>query len=196
MLRTRTRSLRGSAALEFAVSLPFLVTMSVGTFAVGVVIDRNLTVAQLVRHAGNMYGRGVDFSQTQNQDLLLQAATGMGMTATGGNGVIYLSLVVQARPNAAGENRPNADRAVVAHRIVIGAASISASTIASPFGVLPDGEVPNYDNDNITARATLPAGLTLTANERLYIAEVFHTPLDLSLPGFFAPRMLFSQAVF
>ena len=95
LLRARRHN-AGDALVEFAISLPFLVMMAIGTFAVGVNVDRHLTVSQLIRNAGNMYGRGVDFSLSQNQDLLLQAATGMQMTTTGGLGVIYLSTVVLA----------------------------------------------------------------------------------------------------
>jgi len=192
----RHRSNAGSAAMEFAVSLPFLVIMTFGTFAIGAIIDRHLTVTQLVRHAGNMYGRGVDFTQTQNKQVLLQAATGMNMTLTGGQGVIYLSMVVQSPPNGAGENRPNANMPVVAHRVVIGNTTMANSTIAMPTGVASNGEVANCYDDNLTARATLPPGLTLAQNERLYFAEVYHMPAELGFPGIFSPQMLYSRAVF
>jgi hypothetical protein len=187
---------QGSSILEFAISLPFLVLMSVGAFAMGLSIDRHLTVTQLVRHAGNMYGRGVDFSQTQNQQLLLQAATGMNMSLNGGQGVVYLSTVVLAPPNGPGENRPNANLPVVAHRITIGNVNLPNSNIAMPTGVASNGEVAGYDDDNLSARATLPAGLTLVQGERFYFAEVFHTPTDIGFPGIFAPELLYSRAVF
>jgi hypothetical protein len=192
----RSRRSRGNAIIEFAISLPFLVLLSVGVFATGVMLDRHLTVAQLVRHAGNMYGRGIDFSQDRNKQLLLQAATGMNVTVNSGEAVIYLTMVTRARPNGAGENRPNANLAVIAHRIVIGNGSLAPSSIGMPVDIQPDGEVNRYDNDNISARATLPAGLTLAVDEKIYIAEVFHTPVDLGFSGIFAPRLLYSRAMF
>jgi len=192
----RSRKNRGSAVMEFAVSLPFLIAMGVGTFALGAIIDRHLTVTQLVRHAGNMYGRGVDFTQDQNKQVLLQAASGMNMTISGGQGVIYLSLVVQSPPNGPGQNRPNANMAVVAHRVVIGNGPLANSAIAMPTGVASNGEVAGCYDDNVSARATLPPGLTLNANERFYIAEVIHTPKELGFPGIFAPSRLYSRAVF
>jgi len=192
----RRRSNRGNAVVEFAVTLPFLVLISVGVFAIGVILDRHQTVAQVVRHAGNMYGRGIDFTQERNKNLLLQAATGMEITTNGGRGAIYLSMVVKSPPNGLGENRSNANRAVVAHRVVIGKASVANSYIGMPSGVQSSGEVTDAEGENISARATLPPGLTLDPDERLFIAEVFHTPLDLGFTGIFAPRMLYSRAMF
>ena len=188
LLRARRHN-AGDALVEFAISLPFLVMMAIGTFAVGVNVDRHLTVSQLVRNAGNMYGRGVDFSVSQNQDLLLDAATGMQMTTTGGLGVIYLSTVVLA------DSGQNLGLPVVVHRIGIGNPSIFSSSIGTPTTVQANGDVQNPDND-LQARAQMPGGITLTGNERIFVAECYHQPVDLLFPGFFSPAGIYSRAVF
>jgi hypothetical protein len=180
---------RGQAIVEFAISLPFLVLISVGTFALGVVIDRHLTVTQLVRNAGNMYGRGVDFTLTQNKELLLRAADGMEMTVAGGQGVIYLSTVILSQEG------DNTGEAVVSERIVISNANLHDSAIAMPTSVLANGEVVDYDNDG-NALATLPPGVTLFNNERIFVAEVFHNPQNLAFEGIFVPDGLYSAAFF
>ena len=190
--RRAGRARRGQSILEFAIGLPFLTLMTVGTFALGVVIDRHLTVSQLTRNAGNMYGRGVNFSQTSNQTLLLQGATGMQMTTTGGKGVIYLSTVIQA---PTGTGKVNAGKAVVIHRIKIGNSSIGPSAVATPTSVASNGDVNSYEDD-VAARAVMPAGITVGVNEKYFLAEVLHTPTEIAFPGFFAPSLLYSRAVF
>jgi hypothetical protein len=189
----RLRALRADrtaqAISEFAICLPFLILISVGTFALGVVIDRHLTVTQLVRNAGNMYARGVDFTLPQNKELILRAADGMEMTVGGGQGVIYLSTVIVA---ATGDNL---GYAVVSERIVIANAGMANSHISMPATILPNGEVLDYDNDP-QARATLPPDVTLVNNERVYVAEVFHNPSNLSFEGIFVPQGLYSTAFF
>ncbi len=188
-LRELPADRKAQAIGEFAICLPFLVLISVGTFALGVVIDRHLTVTQLVRNAGNMYARGVDFTLQQNKQLILQAADGMQMTVAGGQGVIYLSTVIVAQTG------DNLGLPVVSERIVIANASMAQSKVGMPAAVLSNGEVVDYDNDP-QARATLPAGVTLANNERVYVAEVFHNPVNLSFEGIFVPQGLYSVAFF
>ena len=183
------RDRRGQAIAEFALSLPFLILISVGTFALGVVIDRHLTVTQLVRNAGNMYARGVDFTLVQNKELLLKAADGMEMTVDGGQGVIYLSTVILSQE---GDNQGDP---VVSERIVIANAGLHDSAVAMPATVLPNGEVVDYDND-ANAVASLPPGVELFGNERIYVAETFHDPRNLAFEGIFVPQGLYSAAFF
>lgn len=183
------RDRRGQAIAEFALSLPFLILISVGTFALGVVIDRHLTVTQLVRNAGNMYARGVDFTLVQNKELLLKAADGMEMTVDGGQGVIYLSTVILSQE---GDNEGDP---VVSERIVIANAGLHDSAVAMPTTILPNGEVVNYDND-ANAVASLPPGVELFGNERIYVAETFHDPRNLAFEGIFVPQGLYSAAFF
>jgi len=179
----------GQALTEFAIALPFLIFMTVGTFAIGVNVDRQLTVTQLVRNAGNMYARGIDFSVEGNKELLLKAAGGLQMTTTGGKGVIYLSTIIVP---STGEN---ADIAVVAHRIVIGNSSLRTSDTGTPGAIESDGDVTDYVNA-VSARATVPSGIEMVAGDRLFVAEVFHTPEDLLFPGLFNPEGLYSRAAF
>ena len=183
------RDRRGQAIAEFALSLPFLILISVGTFALGVVIDRHLTVTQLVRNAGNMYARGVDFTLVQNKELLLKAADGMEMTVAGGQGVIYLSTVILSQE---GDNEGDP---VVSERIVISNAGLHDSAVAMPTTVLANGEVVDFDND-ANAVASLPPGVELFGNERIYVAETFHDPRNLAFEGIFVPQGLYSAAFF
>ena len=190
---------RGQALLEFALLLPLLALLSFGSITVGMIIDRYMAVRQLVRDAGNMYARNVDFSLVQNKQVLLLAATDMRITTTGGQGVIYLSQVVKAPTGTS-----NAGKLVIAQRFVIGNSSIAQSAIGTPLSSIwpdrtnpqPNGDVHDYNNQP-SAVATLPAVMsTITVNERIFVAEVFHPPTDLVFPGFFQPNLLYARAYF
>jgi hypothetical protein len=183
------RNCLGQAMMEFALTIPFVCLLTIGGFALGMTIDRHLVQSQLVRHAGNMYARGVDFSSQQNKQLLVDAATGLQMTTTGGLGTIYLSLVI---PAVAGNNQ---GLPVVAQRFVIGNLALASSGVAMPTTVLANGDVQDYEND-LAARAALPPGLTLTPGDRIYVAEAFHAPGEFRFPGFFTPKVLYARALF
>lgn len=192
--RKRLRGHResGQSALEFALSLPFLVLIVVGTFAVGMLMDRHVTVTQLARNAGNMYARGIDFESAQNKQVLLRAAGGMGMTPTAGDGVIYLSLVIMAPPGSG----VNENQTVIAQRFQIGDPSIHASKVGMP-PFQSNGSVPNYFNDP-DAVGSLPAGITnvMLPSDRIFVTEVFHHPRMLLFPGIVAPETMSTIAFF
>ena len=66
---TATRNQRGQIIMEFAFAFPFLMVVLLGTFVVGLMLDRQLTVSQLVRNAGNMYARNFDFEPDANKQV-------------------------------------------------------------------------------------------------------------------------------
>jgi Flp pilus assembly protein TadG len=192
---------RGQSVVEFAVALPFLVLMAVGTFAVGMVIDRHLTLGQLARNAGNMFARGISFTSDQNKQFLVDAATGLGMTLDGGNAVVYLSLLEKIPANADCGAGPgscaNAGEVVIAQRFTVGNTSMADSRFGMPSNIGPDGNHTDFFDDP-DARASVPASLTsvMADNEILYAVEAFHEPSTLAFQGIFAPSMMYSRAFF
>jgi len=190
--RRRASGRRGQSIIEFAFALPFLILIVVGTFAVGMLLDRHMTVTQLVRNAGNMFARGIDFSLDANKQVLLRAATNMNMTVSGGDGIVYLTLVVIAPPGS-GDNE---GLPVMAQRFQIGDAQVASSQIGSP-PVNADGTVPDFFNA-AGARATLPTAITnvLLPNERVFVSEVIHQPKQLMFPGIVAPESMSAIAYF
>jgi len=189
--RSNVRRRRGTAVLEFAISLPLLFLTSIVPFVIGVYLDRFLTVKQTARSSGHMYSRGVDFSKTGVQNKIRDAGANLQISRTnsGGQGVVYVSTVVQASSGV------NMGRSVVSHRIRMGDSSIAGSTIAMPASTDNRGNVVNYENDG-QAVATLPAGLNVGAGQRLYVAEVFHEPRGIPMPELFRINRLNSRVFF
>ncbi len=120
---------RGSATVEFVlVGAFFLVPLILGLMSVGFALSRSLQVAQLTRDVGRMQVRGIDFSQTPNQELITGSASrpnlpplarGLGMVGNGatrnatggttGNGELVLSVMTRVlrelRMHECGPNR-------------------------------------------------------------------------------------------
>lgn len=201
LARRVSKDQRGQSVVEFAISLPFLVLMAIGTFAVGMVIDRHLTLGQLVRNAGNMFARGISFNSTQNKQFLVAAATGMGMTIDGGKAVVYLSLLQKIPANAdcggGAGSCANAGQVVIAQRFTVGNTSMAISKFGMPSNLLSDGNHADFFDDT-DALATVPTAISsiMAPNEILYAVEAYHEPDTLAFQGIFAPSVMYSRAFF
>jgi hypothetical protein len=189
-LNISRRRPKGQALIEFALTMPLLLLMAFGTFSASLLLERYLTVLQLVRNAGNMYSRSVDFSLPQNRQLLLRSANGLSMTLDGGDGVIYLSTVEVAEAGL------NSGFPVVTNRIEIGNVALEGSRIANPAAILPNGDVDDFENDPL-ARAAVAPSLTLASGDIAYFVEAYHTPADIPVvDSFFGPQHLAATAYY
>src|ERR1700687_4717074 len=141
---------KGSQILEFALVTLVLVPFMLGVVVIGLNLGRSVQVAQIDRDAGSMFVRGVDFSQTGNQDILIRLSQGLGMTRTGGTGVVILSKITFI-PAAAcvGITPCNSDQYVVAQRIVVGNSALRSSSFGPAGSVTLNtyGNVANYMTD-------------------------------------------------
>src|SRR5580700_11540091 len=86
---------KGNALLEFAAVSIVVIPLFFGMVGPGVQLGRMNEAVQICRDAAHMYARGVDFSQVANQNILVNLATGTGMTVNGGNGVVIMSQIVE-----------------------------------------------------------------------------------------------------
>jgi Flp pilus assembly protein TadG len=136
----------GSTILELAIVFPLLTLLLFGTVGLGVMLGRYITAEQICRDVAHMYSDGVDFSQTNNQNIVIQQlASGTGITATGGNGVIILSQIVtvyQLDCNGAGytSNCNNVGLPVFTQRLYMGNQSLKSSNFGTPTSTLMDSE--------------------------------------------------------
>lgn len=211
---------KGQSVVEFAIALPFLVLMSVGAFAVGMILDRHLTLGQVVRNAGNMYARGIDFASDQNKNFIIDAGIGLDLHLTSGHTSVWFSLLTRVPADAqcddgSGGTRDcnNNGEVVIAQRYMIGdtngpnmhsrlaAAGLPSSFLDASGNVAAEGDHQNYF-DLTEARATsAPSSVTNTStgiqeNELLYVVEVIHRPTTIQFQGVFAPEIMYSRAFF
>lgn len=212
-IRKASRRLRSDSGanvmFEFAISLPFLVLMVVGTFAVGLMFDRSLTQGQLARNAANMYARGIRFNTVATQQLLVNAATGMNMQLDGtGDTVVYLTTLTRVRSDAncvvGGASVPCGNRGliVMAQRFSVGNTSIGPSI----FGAVAAGNLDSQSNvisfeHQSYARATTSASISdpatgLGEGEFIYAADVRHNPTLIKFPGIVAPEQMLTWAFY
>ena len=144
----RRRSRQGGSAIEFAICLPVLIMLLLGTFGIGISMLRQLQVVQLARDAGCMYARKVDFTDAGSQNILSRVAGSLGLTpgsgATGtagaGSTVVILSTIQYVSASvctSAGRAAtvaacPNLGSWVFAERLVIGNTSLLTSSLCTP----------------------------------------------------------------
>lgn len=146
MRRYAGQGRNGNVILEFAAVGPLMVIILLGVVGVGFTLSRSIQVTQVTRDAGKLFFDGVDLATPGNQRLVGRLGNGMGLAndATGtidttGNGVVILSQIIKVGGNecAAGGypsvgTCPNYNQLVIQKRIVIGNASLRASSFGSP----------------------------------------------------------------
>jgi hypothetical protein len=195
---------KGTALIEFALSTLLIFPLMVGVVIIGYNLGRSVHVMQVCRDVGSMFVRGVDFSATANQDLVVRLAQGMGMTRTGGNGVIFLSKVryIPASACTGIVGACNSDKYVVIQRLTIGntAMSPAQNSRLGPAGAVTVDAYGNVANSLIDPNAVIAPVftgiMTLAANEFAYVTEAYFLSLDLTDIGAGAGNGVYARAVF
>lgn len=167
------RKEQGNSILEFAIVMAMLVPMFAGLVTLSMALARDIQVSSVCRDAVVLMVRavtdpnsGLDLSQTQNQRIIVAAASGLGMNSDSaddpsstGSAVVILSQVILVGPqqcdvgvvpNPRGvptttgpdygwnsSNCPNFGQYVFAYRVVIGNGTRWTSTLGTP----PSGDV-------------------------------------------------------
>jgi Flp pilus assembly protein TadG len=185
---------RGNNILEFALVIFPLVLLLLGVANVGIELGTSVRVVQVTRDAASMYVRGVDFSNTASQDLLMRLAQGLGVNRTGGGrGVFIFSRVTYVPAAQCAElnlSPCNANSHVVTQRIVVGNAGLRASALGTPNPALLDskGLVRDYLKES-SAVASFP-WIQLERNEYSYVVETFFEG------QFYGSRGNYTRAIF
>lgn len=199
---------KGSSIIEFAVIAPMLFGLLVGTFSIGNGLSRMVQASSVCRNANVLIVRGFDMAKTDNQQLLVRTAAGLGLNIPGtntadpnGKAVIYLTKVIKVgvKTCAQGVNDwngnvgscPNYQKYVIASRVVLGNSTRWPSATGSPTSSLNSkGEVSDEHivmiagnrAQNFSDVAGANTIVSLLDDEYAYIAEVFVDAVDLSLP--------------
>ena len=66
----------------------------IGVFVMGFRVTDAIQTVQVARDTARMFARGIDFSVTANQDLIVRLSSELGMTRTAGDGVVIISKVL------------------------------------------------------------------------------------------------------
>ncbi|MFN7924753.1 MAG: TadE family protein [Bryobacteraceae bacterium] len=136
--RSQNRRRKGNTILEFALVMLFLFPLFIGTVNLGMNLTKTTQASQITRDAGHMYVRQVDFSLDASKNIVVRLAQGLGMTLSGGKGVILLSKIMYigtsecAAANLAPASCPNYHKAVVIQRHTIGNTTMRTSDFATP----------------------------------------------------------------
>ena len=200
----RRQSRRGNALIEFALVSVFLAPLLLSTVSLGLNLSRTIQVTQVVRDAASMYSRFVDFSLSGNKDMLVRLATGLGMTASGGNGVVILSKVTYIASNdctAAGYNSStctNMNQYVVMNRVVVGNTSFHASAFGTPGGSSLDtnGDALLPFTDTSLRATGFSNVVTLSSGEYAFVSEGFFTGISWTVSGQNVGNQIASRAIF
>jgi hypothetical protein len=199
-LSNRKNGERGNTMIEFAVVMPFWITVLFGTIALGTNLTRTVQVVQISRDLADMYARGTDFSAAGFHNLItgqggsVSLVQGMDLVdpvSGGGNAVIYLS---QVRHITVGDadckvTCNNVGKDVFLNQVVFGQTSLYTSFLGT--GPLasdldshdntknPTSQTGDQTNQNQLFATTIP-GLGATA----YVVEVYVSSVDVSFLGY------------
>lgn len=203
---------RGNALLEFAAVSIVIIPMFFGMIGAGINLGNMNQAVQIASDSGHMYAKGVDFSQTGNQNILVSLASGTGFAASGGNGTMLFSQVIQvytADCTAAGLSSgqcTNNGKLVFTQRIVVGASSLRSSNYGTPAAgiVTSSGNIAPSDyltNTTAVVTGTLSteltnAGLTLNDGDVAYMTEFYLQTPNISFLGGPANSGIYSKAIF
>ena len=208
----RKRNEKGNALIELAVVSIVIIPLFFGMVGIGINLGHMNQAVQISRDVGHMYAKGVDFSQAGNQNIVINLATGTGITTTGGNGVVILSEVIQvyqADCNAAGYSSAqctNLGQLVFINRIVIGNSGLRASNYGTPTSSIVNSSGNIAAADYLTNSSALvtgtfssemtSAGFTLSDGTIAYLSELYLSTPDISYLGTVGSGGVYAKAVF
>lgn len=202
----RKRQQRGNAIVEFALVVTFLMSLIFGTFSIGMTLTKSVQAGIVSRDAGAMFMRYVDFTLTANKELLVRLANDMGMTATGGNGVVIMTQVTKvgsaqcAAGGLSAAQCTNSGRNVVVKRVTVGNPSIYTSPFGSPNAsiVAIDGTITaaNYLKDASARADAFASVMNLNDGEFAYISEAYFLTPEISLPGYRNNTYVYQRNIF
>lgn len=186
----RRKSREGSTMIEFCLCMALLLPMLFGSMSVGINLGRSLQVSQVVRDTGHMYARSTDFSLAGSKALVAHLSRSLGMSATGGDGVVILSkvLMVGSSQCLAGgvpvASCSNLGKAVAVQRITIGSANYGTSAFVTPESRLMDSNGDIDPDDYLKNLSVVTQGLTtllpMLEGDETYLVEAWFRSANLT----------------
>jgi hypothetical protein len=183
----RNKRESGTAALEFALVAMPTVLLLIGVVVVGINLGRAIEVGEICRSADSMYVRGVDFSQTAAQDLLVQVGQNMNMqTGSTSSGLVILSQVeaVQTPYGCSGTACTGISYQLM-QRLTVGNTSLTGThfptsgTISACSGTVTtdcqdtEGNIEGGATYSAAQITNFGSSLTLSSGQISYVAETY-----------------------
>jgi hypothetical protein len=177
----------GNVVLEFALVAMPTVFLLMGVVVVGLNLGRAVEVGQICRDADSMYVRGVDFSTTAAQNLLVQLGQNMNLqTGSTSSGLIILSQV-QYVPTPIGCTGAacTGGSYQLAQQIKIGNTSLPGTHFPTAGGIPAcggstttdcqdsQGNIQGYQTFSNATISNFGSSLTLNNNAISYVAEAY-----------------------
>lgn len=207
------RRRKGSFLLEMAIVSWVLIYMLIGSFQMGMMLIRAIQAGEVCRNGNVLEVRGIDMSQTINQELLLRTAPSLGINQSGSwtpnntstaSGLIVLSQVYYVGPlecsngvsdfDGTTATCPNLGQYVIRMRINIGNTNQGNSSIGNPTdtpqsnGFLTDAQVCNDPGD--IASSSFSSIVTLSSDQYTWVAEVWANSSAFNIfPWFQSPTI-------
>jgi hypothetical protein len=201
-IKKRNLKEQGHSILEFALIAMPTVTMLLGVVVVGIDLGRADQVTEICRDADAMYVRGIDFSQSGNQQELVRLGQNMNLQISAGDGLVTFSKVLFIPDASCGSPvDPNCTvgKNVLMQRIVFGNTSLQSTHFPTAGTVSQDaeGNVANYATDaNAVITNFATNGFQLKPNEVSYVSETYFRTLDVSMAGILSSPGIYAQAFF
>jgi hypothetical protein len=200
----RKRRERGNNILEFALVAMPTVLLMLGVVVLGVDLARSVEVAQVARDGGAMFVRGLDFSQTGNQQVLVRISGPLNLQTTGGDGIATMSKITFIPDASCGAptdaSYPNCivGKNVLMLRVIFGNTALPGTHYATAGSVTLDsqGNVANYATDANAVVSNFTGSLQLKPLEVSYVTEVYFQTPDVNMQGFLNNTGIYSQAFF
>jgi hypothetical protein len=195
---------RGNSILEFAfVAIPTVILM-LGVVVLGINLGRSVEVAQVARDGGAMFVRGLDFTQTGNQQVLVRIAGPLNLQLTGGDGLASMSKITFipdascGTPTDASYPDCTAGKNVLMQRIVFGNTTLPGTHYVTVGSVTFDsqGNVANYATNPNAVISNFASTLQLKPLEISYVTEAYFQTPDVNMQGFLSNTGIYSQAFF
>jgi Flp pilus assembly protein TadG len=189
----RQRAVSGQSIVEFAMVLPFMLTLVLGIIEVGYALYENHIIITMAREGSNLISRQSTLDEAETAIVAASA----GPVNLSNDGKLIFSVV------RLGTGGANLNQAIISQRHVVGtinANSILGNPPTSAYNSGPNYTVKNPDNDlSVRVSGPLPNGLTLTAGQSFYITEIYTTHeaiTPFSKFGITLPTQLYASAYF
>ncbi len=202
---SRLRGQRGHAMLEMAIVSALIFPLLIGAVGIGFNLTRHISIWQIVRDAGLMYTRQVDFTLESNKDILVRLAQGTKFTKDNtGQGLMMFSKVTLvtdgmcAAASLSGSSCTNRGMYVVTQRVYVGNRSLRQSNFGMPLDSLLDakGNVSNYITESSARAGEFGSLLTMGANEYAFVTEGFFKGAAFNFGPWPTAEDLYARALF